>query len=90
MEVLYGKGICKLSEIINLGVKHNLIEKAGSWYSINGHKVGQGQDVIKKYLEDNQKVADQIEEQIKHKVANHEIKIEDELQLEDEITPEEE
>lgn len=70
IEVLYGTGICKISELINLGVKYGLLNKAGSWYSLNGNKIGQGQDSVKKYFEDNPQIALQIEEQIKHKASN--------------------
>jgi recombination protein RecA len=64
-EVIYGQGISKVSEIITLGVKFDLIKKSGSWYSIDNNKIGQGQDSVKKYFEENPKVAQDIEDKIK-------------------------
>jgi len=52
-EIRYGEGICKVAEIIDLGVEHKIIEKAGSWYSYDGNKIGQGKDNAMTYLKDN-------------------------------------
>src|SRR5699024_9118446 len=59
-EILYGQGVSREGELIDLGVANNLVEKAGSWYSYNGDRVGQGKDNARKYLMDNPAVADEI------------------------------
>lgn len=60
-EILYGQGVSRESELIDLGVANNLVEKAGSWYSYNGDRVGQGKDNARIFLKDNPAVADEIE-----------------------------
>lgn len=52
-EIIYGKGINRLSEIVDLAVNEGIIEKSGSWYSYNGDKLGQGKDVVKTFIEEN-------------------------------------
>lgn len=52
-DILYGQGICQYGELIDLGVQHNLVEKAGSWYSYGGKKIGQGRENAKKYFKEN-------------------------------------
>tara|TARA_B110000902_G_scaffold253132_1_gene315407 strand:- start:452 stop:919 length:468 start_codon:yes stop_codon:yes gene_type:complete len=63
-EIRYGEGICKVAEIIDLGVEHNIIEKAGSWYSYEGNKIGQGKDNSMTYLKENPEILKTIEEQL--------------------------
>jgi recombination protein RecA len=67
-QILYGKGIYRNGEIIDLGVQQGLIEKSGAWYSYQGNKIGQGKANAAKYLEDNQEVAREIENQIRQKL----------------------
>ena len=67
LEVIYGQGISKLSELISLGVKYDLINKSGSWYSMNGNKIGQGQDAVKEYLMSNKDLMIELEKDIKKK-----------------------
>ena len=64
-EVHYGVGISRIMEIIQLGIKFELIKKSGSWYSIDNNKIGQGQDSVKKYLETNPNLLSEVEEKIK-------------------------
>ncbi|BBP45442.1 protein RecA [Thiosulfatimonas sediminis] len=64
-DILYGKGISREGEIIDLGVQEKLIEKSGSWYSYDGTKIGQGKDNARQYLIDNPDVADILMKQIK-------------------------
>ena len=59
--IMYGKGISKEGELIDLGVKHKLIEKSGAWYSYNGSKVGQGKSNSIKFLKENVEIANEIE-----------------------------
>ncbi|NMR24413.1 recombinase RecA [Pseudoalteromonas sp. NEC-BIFX-2020_015] len=59
--IMYGQGISKHGELIDLGVKHKLVEKAGAWYSYNGSKVGQGKSNSIKFLKENPEISDEIE-----------------------------
>ena len=63
-EIRYGEGICKVAEIIDLGVEHKIVEKAGSWYSYDGNKIGQGKDNAMSFLKDNPDVLQTIENQL--------------------------
>ncbi|GKT11064.1 MAG: recombination protein RecA [Thiomicrorhabdus sp.] len=64
-DILYGKGISREGEIIDLGVKEGFVEKSGSWYAYNGSKIGQGKDNVRQYLIDNPEVAEEIMDKIK-------------------------
>jgi recombination protein RecA len=63
--IMYGQGISKHGELIDLGVKHKLVEKAGAWYSYKGSKVGQGKSNSIKFLKDNPEIANEIEGQLR-------------------------
>jgi len=67
-DIMYGKGISKIGEIVDIGVECDLIEKSGSWYSYNGNKIGQGRDNVKQFLLDNPEVAEVIENKVKEKL----------------------
>lgn len=60
-QIMYGKGISKEGELIDLGVKHKLVEKAGAWYSYQGDKIGQGKANSMKFLAENPSISDEIE-----------------------------
>lgn len=64
-EILYGKGICKLGEIIDYSVKLGFIEKSGTWYSYLGNKLGQGKDNVKNFLNTNMNTAIELEQKIR-------------------------
>ncbi len=64
-EILYGEGISRLAEVIDLGVTCNLIDKAGAWYSYNGTKIGQGKETARQFLLENPKIAAEIEAKIR-------------------------
>lgn len=64
-DIMYGKGISKTGEIIDLGVELNVIQKSGSWFSYNGNKLGQGRDAVKQLIEDNPELAEELEKKIK-------------------------
>ena len=66
-EIIYGEGISKMSEIIDLAVKHDIIDKSGSWYAYNGNKIGQGKENVKKFLKDNIEISTEIEEKVRDK-----------------------
>ena len=59
-EIRYGEGICKMSELIDLGVEHGLVEKSGAWYAYKGSKIGQGKDNARAYLEENPQIAEEL------------------------------
>ncbi|MHA7130280.1 recombinase RecA [Algoriphagus namhaensis] len=64
-DIMYGQGISKVGEILDLGVEFDIIKKAGSWFSYNGEKLGQGRDAVKTVLLDNPELMDELESQIK-------------------------
>ncbi|MCL4409865.1 recombinase RecA [Aliidiomarina haloalkalitolerans] len=64
-QIMYGAGISKEGELIDLGVKHKLIDKAGAWYSYKGDKIGQGKANSMKFLADNPKIANEVEKQLR-------------------------
>ncbi|MDR4521495.1 MAG: recombinase RecA [Nitrosomonas sp.] len=68
-DILYGEGISRESEIIELGVQHKLIDKAGAWYAYNGEKIGQGKDNVRDYLKEHPKMAQEIEKKIRAAVG---------------------
>ncbi|MAU54709.1 MAG: recombinase RecA [Flavobacteriaceae bacterium TMED238] len=63
-DIMYGKGISKMGEIIDLGVEHDIIDKSGSWFSYGDTKLGQGRDSVKSILKDNPELSDEIEAKI--------------------------
>jgi recombination protein RecA len=64
-EIMYGEGISKTGELVDLAVKLDLIQKSGSWFSMGENRLGQGRDAVKKYLVENPEIADQIEAEIR-------------------------
>lgn len=64
-DIMYGRGISKSGEILDLGVEYGIVKKAGSWFSYNGEKLGQGRDAVKSLIEDNPELADELESKIK-------------------------
>ena len=64
-DIMYGEGISREAELIELGVKHGFMEKAGSWYSYNGDKIGQGKDKVRQYLMEHPDVADEIDQNLR-------------------------
>jgi len=63
-EIIFGQGISKLGEIVDLGVEHGIVKKAGSWFSYGETKLGQGRDAVKNILRDNPELADELEAKI--------------------------
>ena len=81
-EILYGEGISREGELIDLGVEHKLIEKAGAWYSYNGDKIGQGKDKAKTFLKENPDIANTIEQTLRDKLLTKPV-ISDENEFDD-------
>lgn len=72
-QILYGEGISKAGELLELGVKHKLVEKSGAWYAYNGEKIGQGKTNSMKWLNENPEKADELEARLRAElVANPE------------------
>src|SRR6187402_2613422 len=69
-DIMYGKGISKSGEIVDIGVELNVIQKAGSWFSYNGNKLGQGRDAVKQLIEDNPELMEDLEKRIKDHLAS--------------------
>ncbi len=68
-DIMYGEGISKVGEIIDLGVEAGFIQKSGSWFSYEGSKIGQGRDSVKQLLLDNPEMMDEVEKRIRDKFA---------------------
>ena len=64
-DIIYGKGISKEGNILDMAVTLDIIEKSGSWFSYNGERIGQGRENVKKYLEENPEISNEIEEKIR-------------------------
>ncbi|MCO4818016.1 MAG: recombinase RecA [Bacteroidetes bacterium] len=67
-DIMYGEGVSKAGEVLDLGVEAEIVKKSGSWFSYNGTKLGQGRDSVKKLLLDNPELMDEIEDKVKAKV----------------------
>ena len=65
IEIMYGTGVSKLGEIIDIATEDGIIEKSGSWYSYNGEKIGQGRETVKQLLKENTKLATELENKIR-------------------------
>jgi recombination protein RecA len=67
-QILYGKGVNQLGELIDLAVQQEIIQKAGAWYSYQGNKIGQGKNNVIRYLEENTAIAQEIERMIREQL----------------------
>ena len=70
-QIMYGEGINTMGELIDLGVKHKLVEKAGAWYSYNGEKIGQGKANATIYLKEHPEMADELDKKLRELLLNH-------------------
>ena len=68
--IKYGEGISKHGELIDLGVKHKLIDKAGAWYSVDGERIGQGKDNAREHLKEHSDMSQRLEEKIREKLMS--------------------
>ncbi len=75
-DILFGKGISKTGEIIDMGVELNIIKKSGSWFAYQDNKLGQGRDAVRQLLEDNQELCEELENKIKAAAAAQPIEAE--------------
>lgn len=67
-EILYGEGISRLGEIIDMGVANDIVDKAGAWYSYNGERIGQGKENSRTYLKEHPEIANEIETKLREKL----------------------
>jgi recombination protein RecA len=70
-DIMYGEGISKAGEVLDLGVDLNVIDKSGSWFSYNGNRLGQGRDAVKDLIKDNPELMDELEMKIKEKIKGN-------------------
>jgi hypothetical protein len=63
-DIYYGKGVCQASELVDMGTELGIVQKSGSWYSVDGDRIGQGRDTAREYLIDNPKVSDKIRQRV--------------------------
>lgn len=68
VDIIFGKGISKVGEVVDLGVEHEIIKKSGSWYAYNGQKIGQGRENAKKYILENPELFAELEKLIREKL----------------------
>jgi recombination protein RecA len=68
-DIMYGEGISKTGEILDIGVESNVVEKSGSWYSFNGERIGQGRENVKKFLMDNQDIFESMYRKIRQQLG---------------------
>ncbi len=68
-DIMYGQGISKTGEIVDIGVEHDIVGKSGSWYSYNGAKIAQGREAAKLFFGDNPELAEEVEEMIKQRIT---------------------
>jgi recombination protein RecA len=87
-DIMYGEGISKTGELIDLGLKAGVIEKSGSWFSYNDQRIGQGRENAKQYMRDHPEIAAQVEQAIRAHAGTAGGKVTIDL-LEDEPAPEE-
>ena len=68
-DIMYGAGISREGEIIDLGVQAGIVDKAGAWFSYNGTRIGQGKDNVREYLRENPEMAREIENRVREKLG---------------------
>ena len=70
-DIMYGEGISRESNVLDVAVNMDIVEKAGAWFSYSGNRIGQGRENVKQYLKDNPEICDEIEAKIRAKlIAN--------------------
>jgi recombination protein RecA len=68
-DIMFGEGISREGEIIDMGVTHRMLEKSGAWYAYNGEKIGQGRDNAREFLRENPELAREIENKIRAEIG---------------------
>jgi len=68
-DILFGEGISREGEVVDMGVQNNILEKSGAWYAYNGEKIGQGRDNAREFLRENPELAREIENKIRDAIG---------------------
>ena len=68
VDIMYGQGISKEGELIDLGVENDIVDKSGAWYSYNGERMGQGKENVKMYLKENPQIKEEIDRKLREKI----------------------
>ncbi len=69
LDIIYGKGVSRVGELLDLAVEEEFIQKSGSWFAYNGEKIGQGRENAKAYMEDNEKIYKELEAKVREKLG---------------------
>jgi recombination protein RecA len=77
-DIMYGKGISRVGEVLDMGVENGIVQKSGSWFSYSGTKLGQGRDAVKELLEDNPEMLKDIEAKLKEKLMTGQLNVPEE------------
>lgn len=70
-DIMYGEGVSKVGEVLDVAVEHNIIKKSGSWFSYDDTKLGQGRDAVKTMIKDNPELMDELEDKVRQAVNGH-------------------
>jgi recombination protein RecA len=84
-DILYGQGISREGELIDMGVQANLVEKSGAWYSYNGNRIGQGKDNVRTFLKENPEMAAEIEAKVRELLLPKKVKAAENDAVEDDL-----
>lgn len=84
-DILYNEGISREGEIIELGVQHNIVDKAGAWFSYSGQRIGQGKDNVRTFLKEHPAMAQEIEAKIREKVLKSPVAVPQQPEVEEEL-----
>ncbi len=84
-DILYGEGISREGELIDMGVQANIVEKSGAWYSYDGNRIGQGKDNVRNFLKENPTTADEIEAKVREILLPKKVKAAENDAVEDDL-----
>ncbi|MCD4813225.1 recombinase RecA [bacterium] len=76
-DIMFGEGISKEGDLLDLGVQHDIVEKSGSWFSFSGQRIGQGREAVKAFLKENKDMSKEIENQLRTKMMPEEVPAEE-------------
>jgi recombination protein RecA len=84
-DILYGEGISREGELIDMGVQANIVEKSGAWYSYDGNRIGQGKDNVRTFLKENPAMAADIEAKVRELMLPKNVKASNDNAVEDDL-----
>lgn len=88
VDIMYGEGISKSGELLDLAVEEEIIAKSGSWFSYNEERIGQGRENAKKYLQEHPEIFEEVEKLVRYKLINNDGSLEEELEKKEELSEE--